>query len=76
MSLLLTEDSSFLATEAGNHILIEPVDFFGGFSGVATIIDKGAFWETDLGRGPIRSGNPDNLVALAKRAGALDVIFI
>ncbi len=26
MSLLLTEDSSFLTTESGNHLLIEPVD--------------------------------------------------
>ncbi len=76
MSLILTEDSSFLTTEDGNRILIDPVDFFGGFSGVATIIDKGAFWEIDLGRGPIRSSLPDSLVDLAKRAGASGVIFI
>ncbi len=76
MSLLLTEASSFLTTEEGNRILIEPTDFVGRFAGVATIIDKGAFWEIDLAAGPIRSGQPDRLVYLARRAGALDVVFM
>ncbi len=77
MSLLLTEDSRFLITESGNlHLLIERASIGASFQGIALIYNKGNFWEMDLGRGPVRSTNPDRLEQMARKAGAFRIEYI
>ncbi len=77
MSLLLAEDSRFLITETGGlHLLIERSSIGASFQGIAVIYNKGNFWEMDLGRGPVRSSNPDRLEQMARRAGALKIEYI
>ncbi len=76
MSLLLTEDSSFLTTEDGNHILIEPVNFFtsspkSGRSGgtwLVTATDYGYLVET--GSGTLKLNSKYMLDLEARNAGA------
>ncbi len=78
MSLLLTEDSSFLTTEDGNHILIEPVEipitrFIAGAPGrqadwVAWHSDVGIFVETS--RGLLKMNDKNQLLQEAKNSGA------
>ncbi len=77
MSLLLAENSRFLITESGNlHLLIERASIGASFQGIALIYNKGNFWEMDLGRGPVRSSNPDRLQQMARKAGVLRVEYI
>jgi len=79
--ILLAEDFSALITEFGaQHLIVEPVTvtgegFYSGFHGVAKIIKKGAFWEVDIGRGPLRSTFPGRLEEAAKKAGAIEVVY-
>ncbi len=78
MSLLLTEDSSFLTTEDGNHILIEPVEIpvtrlIEGAPGrqsdwVAWHSDVGIFVETS--RGLLKMNDKNQLLQEAKNSGA------
>ncbi len=76
MSLLLAEDSRFLATESSLHLLIERASIGVSFQGIALIYNKGNFWEMDLGRGPVRSTDPDRLYQMARKAGASRVEYI
>ncbi len=76
MSLLLTEDGRFLTTESGLHILIERASIGVSFQGIAIIYNKGNFWEMDLGRGPVRSTDPDRLEQMARKAGASRIEYI
>jgi hypothetical protein len=80
-AVLLTEDGRRLLTEDGlHHLLIEPVAvesaFISRFAGVAIIYKKGAFWEVDLGRGPIRSEIPYRLEQMALKSGATSVEYV
>ncbi len=77
MSLLLAEDSRFLITESGRlRLLVERASIGASFQGIAVIYNKGNFWEMDLGRGPVRSSNPDHLQQMARKAGASRVEYI
>ncbi len=77
MSLLLAEDSRFLVTESQHfYLLIERASIGASFQGIALIYNKGNFWEMDLGRGPVRSTNPDRLEQMARKAGALRIEYI
>lgn len=75
--LLATESGELLLTENSYFLIVEPVEtvFMNRFSGVAVIIDKGKFWEMDLGCGPIRSEFADRLALLAKNSGATVVKY-
>ncbi len=78
MSLLLTEDSSLLTTENGNHILIEPVEI------ILTPNIKSApgrqadwmAWHTDVGifaetsRGLLKMSDKEQLLREARNSGA------
>ncbi len=78
MSLLLTEDSSFLTTENGNHLLIEPIEIIltpniKGSPGreadwVAWHTDAGIFAETSSGL--LKMCDKDQLLQEAKNSGA------
>ncbi len=74
MSLLLAENSSFLTTEDGNHILIEPVPVRsskGGRSGGAWLVtatDYGYLVET--GSGTLKVNSKYMLDLEAQNAGA------
>lgn len=80
MPVLLTEDDAKLLTEDGLYnLLIEPVvaefGFPSRFGGVAVIYKIGAGWETDLGRGPVRSEVPKRLEEMALKAGAARIEY-
>ncbi len=78
MSLLLAQDSSFLTTEDGNHLLIEPVvlappSFISSAPGrqadwVAWHTDVGIFCETS--RGTLRMLDKEQLLLEARNSGA------
>ncbi len=78
MSLLLTEDSSFLTTEDGNHILIEPVTVSLSpniqvapgrqADWVAWHTDAGIFAETSGGL--LKMTDKNQLLQEAKNSGA------
>ncbi len=77
MSLLLTEDSDFLTTESGNHLLIEPIDIPSGPSAgqsrsggewIAIASDVGYLVET--GGGKFKIQDLSMLKLDAKNAGA------
>ncbi len=74
MSLLLSEDSSFLTTEDGNHLLIEPVIVpaaKGGRSGGAWLVtatDCGYLVETKSGM--FKCSSHHMLILDAQNAGA------
>ena len=78
MSLLLTEDKSFLLTETtSQHLLVEPVITATGtikFSGAVQIYQLGNGWALDsTGGGIIKDVNPDRLIQMALKAGATSV---
>ncbi len=78
MSLLLTEDSSFLTTEDGNHILIERVIPEGThqFASAPGRQSDWVAWHTDVGifaetsQGLLKMNDKEQLLQEAKNSGA------
>lgn len=74
---IAAESGEFLLTEDSYFLIVEPVEtvFANRFAGVAVIIDKGKFWEMDLGCGSIKSEFADSLALLARNSGATGVKY-